>query len=1534
MIKSSIKIGNLNINGMYSNMDKRIELNNYLEINNFDIFTIQEWYIHDNPEYKKFFNNNFKNYKYIAPNDKTLILYKNYLQNVKIETENIKIKGLDITWLVLKIDKESVLIIASFYHSPSFESEIDIIARQINNIQKQLKRFRNIYININDDFNAKNEIWGSTENDTRGTNILELCEENDLVCINNGEHTYINKKTKKTNAIDISLVSENLVEYIRNWKVDKTLTNEWKTNNNYKTPDHYVMKFKINFEIIKEKEPIIKTWKFNDEKNETYKKNIKNKMQKWWKLFNKYKNNKKYINKLVQLFQNMLIIAASESFGMKKYTKSSVPGINKYIINEYKKCKKMKNKIINLKKKLQRNNNKWNKNIIKQKRKEINNLNKLKKNKLNKIKICRKKLMKKNDENMEKLINNPNVDNTKIMHRMYNIAANNNNNKITLIRDKNTKEIIASNKKDIAQHLVIEFNKPLKRNKYNKEAINEHNKIKNFMEKYETNKNNNESTLNRAFTEQEIINRINKLNLASAMAWDMIHFKLISIAKYEIIRELTALLNILYRKHQYIPKQWKYSEYIPAAKPGRDATFTENIRPLQIIPGLMRLINGLICDRFIKDAIDRNLLRMNNIAFQKNKSPEDIYLALTEKVLRAMQNGHFIELAFMDLKSAYDSVWIEALLYKLIKKYKYDGNIIAWLKDYYNNRYNRVKMDDIVSNWTKALENLPQGCPASVILFDIFLDDYEGINMNINNITYNIDMNNFADDCSLEMNTYNYNCNLTNKMKKDWRTALQNEMNNFYQYTLNNKLILKKVKCNTVTFSRKNNFKAYVYNLDKNKLKVVHAIEHAPRICYHNERFCYKNGIQNANLLNDENDISDLENLDENGNKINNNNETNTFNMNDFDIRNIKNNEVKIKAIKRQNKFYNNVSETVRILGVHFDPKLKFDKHIEQTTNRIRKDVYKLIKITKCKYYNLNAHTIWKLWTSAIRPKIEYALCTISSATTFKTLDKIQNKVARIALRLNKMTPSIYTKEILNIKTIKERLEELQVKLWIKYKRAPTNFKQKQTFLRWKNYIENNNGNINYNRNLRNKKINLNENFNINSRNLKYIAKSPLSRAYKLIRSITPANQIVFKKKEDTVLKSPPIYTEKFPNNIKIINGNKWDENQVNKNINNSHITFFTDGSCIPNPGPGASAYYSPNFEIENKTEGINHDTTINYAELNSIKMVLEDILNSIINKENKNEEYKKIIKIFTDSQFVINLMDINGYPKFNYYYKLMETIINITNRLKNYGIKIIIIKIRSHKNIIGNEKADKLAKKEANIVKTMAKNSSEWYKRELNSINVDIAYLLMKLKKKHDRERKIEWKNRKTNRIEQYWNKKTNIYDIGNNLMENMIINTRNSYTEIRKRNNLMKEELKYINPTECEIINKLRTEYINCNNFKKFYFNETNGSCEKCKIKDSVEHLILDCKINDKMENNMNKIRNKFYKDLRKIHIHFKYPYNFEVMNILFPHIWLPLTNKKDKKYYYKRSYNLNIRIKIIKRVCKFIKDTKRFDEEKYGI
>ena len=199
--------------------------------------------------------------------------------------------------------------------------------------------------------------------------------------------------------------------------------------------------------------------------------------------------------------------------------------------------------------------------------------------------------------------------------------------------------------------------------------------------------------INQLFNEQEIMHVIDNLNLKSAMAFDFIHFKLISIAKFELIYYLTKLFNLIYCVHATTPYCWRFGEITPIPKPGRPSSISKNIRPITVLPGLLRMFSKTIANRMIFDIIqndskfkleydpfneDNNNIFINqgNSAFQPNKSTEDIFLSITEDIYQCLENDSFCELSFKDLKSAYDSVWINGYIWKLKHYYGYNGNIL------------------------------------------------------------------------------------------------------------------------------------------------------------------------------------------------------------------------------------------------------------------------------------------------------------------------------------------------------------------------------------------------------------------------------------------------------------------------------------------------------------------------------------------------------------------------------------------------------------------------------------------------------------------------------------------------------------------------------------------------------------------------------------------------------------------------------------------------------------------------------------------
>ena len=388
---------------------------------------------------------------------------------------------------------------------------------------------------------------------------------------------------------------------------------------------------------------------------------------------------------------------------------------------------------------------------------------------------------------------------------------------------------------------------------------------------------------------------------------------------------------------------------------------------------------------------------------------------------------------------------------------------------------------------------------------------------------FRIEMADFADDCTLCMVPMDYKCKTSNKMMRHYRYNMQYGAYHFFDWTRYNQLIIKGSKCSSISFCNKNNFKAYVYNLDGKNLELIHARDHAPQNCKHNYRWQYTDGLKRLDEnyfenLNENNGDFDLKNLDENGNPIK------------ISITPTKTN--KIKYLSKQQKQQQNkldkrtiheLPESVRLLGVHFDPKLYLNHHIELTLEKAERKLYCLHKMANCKFYNFSSYTIYRLFECVIRPKLEYALCTVSSSKKWYLIENIQKRAYRMVLKAKPDTPTLEIKEMLNYKSMKNKLEESQVKLWHKYKRAPPNMLQYYTFHFWKLYILNNGGNKNLNKNLRHKKINTNEEFNINGKTFNFISKSPLSRAYNVIREITPHKQLVFSKRCPSVIKPPQL---------------------------------------------------------------------------------------------------------------------------------------------------------------------------------------------------------------------------------------------------------------------------------------------------------------------------------------------------------------------------------------------------------------------------
>ena len=88
----------------------------------------------------------------------------------------------------------------------------------------------------------------------------------------------------------------------------------------------------------------------------------------------------------------------------------------------------------------------------------------------------------------------------------------------------------------------------------------------------------------------------------------------------------------------------------------------------------------------------------------------------------AFQEKKKVLAVFFDLSKAFNKVWKEGLLLKLLQAGVH-GKMYKRLSDFLFNRTARVKLDGMISRQVKVREGVPQGGVVSPTLFLVYIND-------------------------------------------------------------------------------------------------------------------------------------------------------------------------------------------------------------------------------------------------------------------------------------------------------------------------------------------------------------------------------------------------------------------------------------------------------------------------------------------------------------------------------------------------------------------------------------------------------------------------------------------------------------------------------------------------------------------------------------------------------------------------------------------------------------------------------------------
>lgn len=230
----------------------------------------------------------------------------------------------------------------------------------------------------------------------------------------------------------------------------------------------------------------------------------------------------------------------------------------------------------------------------------------------------------------------------------------------------------------------------------------------------------NRDSYNADITDDEVKEACRRVPAHKACGPDNIPGVILHKAPARVYRCLRLFFQLCFRQG-FVPAMWKGADVYLLFKSGGNPNLPEDYRPISVTSVLARTFENVILDRLQMAIGDR--IHPWQFGFQKHKSTYDCLFQLVTAIRRCLRRTRHLSVAFLDVRKAYDRVWLAALIWKLATIYRISGRLLLILIAFLLGRRMRVRLGDVFSQWIDLWRGVPQGGVLSPLLFVLSLDD-------------------------------------------------------------------------------------------------------------------------------------------------------------------------------------------------------------------------------------------------------------------------------------------------------------------------------------------------------------------------------------------------------------------------------------------------------------------------------------------------------------------------------------------------------------------------------------------------------------------------------------------------------------------------------------------------------------------------------------------------------------------------------------------------------------------------------------------
>lgn len=223
------------------------------------------------------------------------------------------------------------------------------------------------------------------------------------------------------------------------------------------------------------------------------------------------------------------------------------------------------------------------------------------------------------------------------------------------------------------------------------------------------------------FSTFDIIKAIRKIKIISAPGGDQIQNIVLKNIPYDYI---SKVLSVLVNRsiESGIPIEWKKANIKMIPKGGCKSKDPEKYRPISLTSCLGKLVERLVKTRLYKFLEEGQVLAKQQSGFRNNKGSSDNLVFFTQKISETLNKKKKACGIFFDISKAFDKVWHNGLIYKLINL-NIPSYILKYVTDFLKNRVYRVNVDNSFSEFRKILCSVPQGSVLGPLLFLVYIND-------------------------------------------------------------------------------------------------------------------------------------------------------------------------------------------------------------------------------------------------------------------------------------------------------------------------------------------------------------------------------------------------------------------------------------------------------------------------------------------------------------------------------------------------------------------------------------------------------------------------------------------------------------------------------------------------------------------------------------------------------------------------------------------------------------------------------------------